>query len=189
MALRFQTDFDLSEDLLNLLNGDSLKSIDTSSVTIPDSAETSEVKTVEFDHQYCSRPHRKSEHSDSGISNDTFSSGGPLSPGNSDSLCDSPRSGMTPRSSQDELPHMSPLNDETADSPLGGGMEDLMLSDLPFDTLDPSSFLTDDDLFSSVIQDGSTNVTLDLGKWHFLQLSHIVVNQSFSVRRLNGQCK
>ncbi len=149
MILLFQSDFDLSEDLLNLLNDESLKSIGASTVAMP---ETLQVQTVEVDHQYCSRQHLKSINSDSGLSND---SSGTLSPPHSDNgLSDGSQSGMSPRS----------LSDENADSPLGGGVEDLMLTDLPFDTLDTTSFLTDDDFLSSVVDDASSNVTLDLGE-------------------------
>ena len=158
---------DLSDDLLSLINDDSLKSIGVSTVSIPDYktasqiVENSEIQAVEFDHQYCTRPHLKSVSSDSGISNDT-NSNGPTSPLTSEGYGDSPTSGMSPRSSQDDAPHMSPLNVDTADSPLGGGVEDLQLGDFNFDSLDTSALLTDDDFFSSIVQD-SDNFTLDLG--------------------------
>ena len=130
----------------------------------PQIIETTEAQTVEFDHQYCSRPHLKSISSDSGISNDT-SSNGPISPPTSDNFSDSPTSGMSPRSSHDDLPHMSPLNEETADSPLGGGYEDLQLGDFNFESLDTSALLTDDDFLNSIVEDPSTsNITLDLRK-------------------------
>ena len=168
----FQNDLGLSDDLLNLLNDDSLKTIGASSITIPDFKatpqviETTEVQTVEFDHQYCSRPHLKSVSSDSGISNDS-SSNGPTSPNTSENFSETPTSGMSPRSTHDELSHMSPLNEETADSPLGGGYEDLQLGDFNFESLDTSALLTDDDFLSSIVQDSSTsNITLDLRKYN-----------------------
>ena len=60
---------------------------------------------------------------------------------------------------------MSPLNEETADSPLGGGYEDLQLGDFNFESLDTSALLTDDDFLNSIVEDPSTsNITLDLRK-------------------------
>ena len=67
---------------------------------------------------------------------------------------------MSPRSSAED----PPLNEDMADSPLGGGVEDLQLADFNFDSLDTSALLTDDDFFSSIVQDStSDNFTLDLG--------------------------
>ena len=144
-----------------------MESIGASTITIPDfktssvTVENSDVQSVEFDHQYCSRPHLKSVSSDSGISNDTTSNG-PTSPQLSEGYSDSvsPTSRMSPRPSTED----PALNEDMADSPLGGGVEDLQLNDFNFDSLDTSALLTDDDFFSSIVQDStSDNFTLDLG--------------------------
>ena len=167
IPLLFLLQNDLSDDLLSLLTDDNLKSIGASTITIPDFKTSSvtvgnfDVQSVEFDHQYCSRPHLKSVSSDSGISNDSTSNG-PISPQISEGYSDSvsPTSGMSPRSSAED----PPLNEDMADSPLGGGVEDLQLTDFNFDSLDTSALLTDDDFFSSIVQDStSDNFTLDLG--------------------------
>ena len=171
MTLIFQSDLGLSDDLLNLLNDDSLKSI---GVTLPQNEESqisiceTVVETVETDHQYCSRPHLKSVSSDSGISSQ---SGGPVSPQNSESMIDSPVGGMSPQSyTTDDQTSMSPTyQGETANSPLGGGVEDLQLSDFNFDTLDPNALMSDDDFFKSLVSDVSdpSNITLNLGRYYY----------------------
>ena len=117
---------------------------------IPAQKFTKYTEAYVMDHDYTRR--KSPLGSDSG-----FSSDNPVSPQYSDTTveaADSPYSGGS-----------SPMNNMSDDqqeqlSPLGMGYEDVDISDIKFDTLDPLSFLQDGDLMNNL--GGDSNFTLNL---------------------------
>ncbi len=185
----YQSDLD-TEALMSFLQqpvlddcGDPMTTIDPSEFFLSEAPQ----KDHQHDHQYCRSPNptdnRASLHSDGGLLFD-----GPYSPAFSDtkSASDSPFSGETsPEYSDQRSPEsdVSCLSDTQihkqnglADSPLGGGVEDLNFMD--FETLDPSSLLAEDDFLHSLTAD---SLAVNLGRYtrprfiyfHMLQYTHL----------------
>ena len=166
-----------SDDFISLLSEkDLLSGIFPTSPSTDDQAlglstTTDETTNTHFlaghppDHKYCRSPLP----SDSGFS----SSDGPLSPPYSEhpSVANSPfsdNSGASPnRSDSENVLTGSPAEQIKMDSPLGGAVEDVQISDFNFETLDTSNLLQDEDLLKSLAADN--NVSINLGKLCQLQ--------------------
>ena len=197
-------------DLLKLLDTDDIASIPLSKATTAfcDQTTPEQTKTIIYpahtpsqgsiamdtrdyvsDHKYCRSPLRSDSgmpsppHSDSGVSS------GPVSPPLSDygmqSGADSPLS-----TAQSSGQNPSRSNSAGDSSPLGGGIEDLQLTDLGFDAFAEAdvNLLTEyEKLVNSI--GGKTDTALDMGRStmfvllavlllsRFLIIAHVSINQ------------